>query len=46
MDWVQLPQGWSHFEEAVYFTKFPEIPGTLFIKLKKMKGKVDIGTTQ
>ena len=19
MDWAQLPQGWRHFEEAVYF---------------------------
>ena len=27
MDGVQLPQGWSHFEEAVYFS--PEIPGLI-----------------
>ena len=27
MDGVQLPQGQSHFEEAVT-TKSPEIPGT------------------
>ena len=35
MDGVQLPQGYSHFEEAVYFftIQFPEIPGTHFIDL-------------
>ena len=33
MDGVQLPQGLSHFEEAVllFTTKFPEVPGTHFI---------------
>ena len=36
MDGVQLPQGWSHFEEAVYFS--PEIPGTHFIDLRRMEG--------
>ena len=37
MDRVQLPQGQSHFEEAVYFftTKFPEIPGTHFYQPRK-----------
>ena len=38
-DGVQLPQGYSHFEEAVIFTiQFPEIPGTHFIDLRRMKG--------
>ena len=38
-DGVQLPQGWSHFEEAVYFLPLvPEIPGTHFIDLGRMKG--------
>ena len=36
---VQLPQGQSHFKEAGFFTtKFPEIPGTHFIDLGRMKG--------
>ena len=37
MDEVQLPQ--CYFEEAVYFftTKFPDIPGTHFIDLGRMK---------
>ena len=36
---VQLPQGYSHFEDAVYFLPlsflafYPEIPGTHFIDL-------------
>ena len=36
MDGVQLPQGYSHFEEVVYFLpfKFPEILGTHFIDLR------------
>ena len=41
IDGVQLPQGQSHFEEAVYFLplcKFPEVPGTHFIDLRGMKG--------
>ena len=29
MDRVQLLQSWGHFEEAVYFFKFPDIPGIL-----------------
>ena len=39
MDGVQLPQGYSQ-EEAVYFLplKFPEVPGTHFIDLGRMKG--------
>ena len=48
MDGVQLPRGYSHFEEAVYFftIQFPEIPGTHFIDLGTMKGCVDLGATQ
>ena len=40
MDGVQLPQGYNHFEETVYFLplKFPEISGTHFIDLGRMKG--------
>ena len=47
MDGVQLPQGQSHFEEAVHFLplKFPEIPGTHFIDLGRMKGWVDLEAT-
>ena len=39
MDGAQLPQGQSHFKEAVYFfaIKFPDIPGTHFIDLRRMK---------
>ena len=29
-----------------FTTNFPEIPGTNFIKLRKMKGLVDLGATQ
>ena len=36
MDGVQLPQG----------TMFPEIAGTNFIDLRKMKGWVDLSATQ
>ena len=41
MDRIQLPQGLSHFEEAVHFftTKFPEILGTHFIDLWKKKAE-------
>ena len=48
MDGVQLPQGYSHFEEAVYFLTLLciEIPGTDFIDLGRMKGWVDPGATQ
>ena len=48
MDGVQLPQGQSHFEEAglLFTTKFPEITGTHFIDLGRMKGWVDLGHTQ
>ena len=39
MDGVQLPQGYSHFEGSLLFTtKSPEIPGTHFIDLGRMKG--------
>ena len=38
MDRVQLPQGYSHSKEALFTTKFPEIPGTHFIDLDMMKG--------
>ena len=30
----------------LYNTKFPEIPGTHFINLGKMKGWVDLGATE
>ena len=46
IDGAQLPQGYSHFEEPVYFLpsgEFPEIPGTHFIDLGRMKGWVDLG---
>ena len=43
MDGVELPQGCSHFEEAFFTTKFPEIPGTLFVDLGRMKGWIDLG---
>ena len=48
MDGVQLPQGYSYFEEAVYFLPFSflEIPGTHFIDLGRMKGWVHLGATQ
>ena len=47
MDGIQLPQGYSHFEEAVYFLLFssPEISGTHFIHLATMKGWVNLGAT-
>ena len=48
MDGVQLPQGYRHFEEAVllFTIQFPEIPGTHFIDLVRMKGWDDLGATQ
>ena len=57
MDGVQLPQGYSHFEEAAYFLppsseifggNFlpPNIPGTHFIDPGRMKGWVDLGANQ
>ena len=30
----------------LFTTKFPEIPGTHFIDLGRMKGRVDLGATQ
>ena len=30
----------------LFTTKFPEIPGTHFIDLRRMKGWADLGTTQ
>ena len=30
----------------LFTTKFPEIPGTHFIDLGRMKGSVDLGATQ
>ena len=30
----------------LFTTNFPEIPGTNFIKLRKMKALVDLGATQ
>ena len=39
MDGVQLPQGYSHLErEFTFYHKFSEIPGTLFIDLRRMQG--------
>ena len=48
MDGAQLPQGYSHFEEAVYYftTKFPDIPGTHFTNVGSMEGWVDLGAIQ
>ena len=46
MDVVELPQGYSHFEEALFITNFPEIPGTLYADLGRMKGWIDLGATQ
>ena len=47
MDGVQLSQGYSHFEEAVYFLPFSsQSPGTHFIDLGRIKGSVDLGATQ
>ena len=42
MDGIQLPQGWNHFEKAVFTFKFPEIPGIHFIDLKRMKDWVNL----
>ena len=47
MDGVQLPRleplrGGS----LLFTTKFPEIRGTHFIDLRRMKGLVDLGATQ
>ena len=41
MDGVQLPPCYSHYEEAslLFTTKFPEIPGTHFIDLVRMKAE-------
>ena len=39
---LQLLRGGS----LLFTTKFPEIPGTHFIDLGKMKGWVDLGATQ
>ena len=36
----------SHYKEAVYTTKFPEIPGTHLIELRRMKPRVNPGATQ
>ena len=40
IDKVQLPQGQSHFDEAVYYftTKFPDIPGSHFTDFGSMEG--------
>ena len=44
MDGVQLPQGYSHFEEALFTIQFPEIPGTHFIDLGRIEGWVVLNT--
>ena len=48
MDGVQLPQGYSHFEEEVYFLplSFQKFPDPHFTDLGGMKGWVDLGATQ
>ena len=52
MDGVQLPQGSSleplqgQKTKFTFYTKFPEIPGTHFIDLRRMKGCVDLRGTQ
>ena len=33
-------------DSSLFTTKFPEIPGTYFIDLGRMKGWVDLGATQ
>ena len=42
--------GWcstaSRLEPLLFTTKFPEIPGTHFIDLGRMKGRADLGATQ
>ena len=40
----RLEQLWGG--SLLYNTKFPEIPGTHFIKLGSMKGWVDLAATQ
>ena len=39
---LEPPRGSS----LIFTTKFPEIPGTHFIYLGRMKGWVDLGATQ
>ena len=47
MDGLQLPQDWSHFEEAVYFLWLSSWKFLLlFIYLGRMKGWVDLGAIQ
>ena len=47
MDGVQLPRGQSLREDNLLFTtKFPQIPGTHFADLDRMKGWIDLGATQ
>ena len=48
MDGVQLPQGYGHFEEGVYFLPLSSqkfLVYTHFIDLERMKGWVDFGAT-
>ena len=33
-------------DSLLFTTKFPEVPGTHFINLKRMKGLVNLGATQ
>ena len=53
MDGVQLLQGYREgyqkpvYEDILLFTtKFPQIPGTNLINLGRMKGWVNLGTTE
>ena len=45
---VQLPQGYSHFEEAIYFLPLSsqKFLVLIFINLGRMKGWVNLGATQ
>ena len=47
MDGLQFPQGLESLQggSLLFTTKFPEILGTLFNYLGKMKGWVDLGAT-
>ena len=36
----------NHYEETVYTTQFPAVPGTHLINLERMKGSVDLGAIQ
>ena len=46
MDGVQLSQGYIATTKKQITTKFPGIPGTRFLDLERMKGRVDHVATQ